>query len=145
MSDSQPVRSQFRSAIEMLGLIAPILCLFDCIVLPILPAFLPLVGIPRIIHGVSDQLLTLIVLTLCCPALLPGFFKHRNPRILIMFGTAAGLMLFINMISAGLDQLLHISLTLLASGLLIKANLDNRRLLACSCIALKKTELHDKP
>ena len=143
MSGLQPVRSQIKSAVEILGLVAPILCLFDCVVLPILPAILPLVGIHRIIHGISDQLLTLIVLTLCCPVILPGFFKHRNLRILIMFGVAAGLMLFINMISTGLDQLLHLSLTLAASGLLIKANLDNRKLLACSCVVVKHSP--DKP
>jgi MerC mercury resistance protein len=139
MSGLQPVRLQIKSAVEILGLVAPILCLFDCIVLPVLPALLPLVGVHHIIHGISDQLLTLIVLTLCCPAILPGFFKHRNPRILIMFGVAAGLMLFINMISTGLDQLLHTALTLVSSGLLIKANLDNRKLLACSCVSIKRT------
>jgi hypothetical protein len=141
MSQPQTARSQIKSAFEILGLIAPILCLFDCIVLPILPVLLPLVGIHRIIHGISDQMLTLVVLTLCCQAILPGFFKHRNPRILIMFGTAAFVMLFINMISSGLDQLLHVTLTLLSSGLLIKANLDNRKLLACSCVSERTSSI----
>jgi hypothetical protein len=137
MSLPQSARSQIKSALEILGLVAPIFCLFDCIVLPILPAVLPLVGIHQIIHGLSDQLLTFIILTLCCQALLPGFFKHHNPRILVMFGTAAFLMLFTNMISTTLDQLLHATLTLISSGLLIKANLDNRKLLACSCVREK--------
>jgi hypothetical protein len=127
------VRTQIQSVFETLGLIAPILCLFDCIVLPFLSGILPLVGFTHIIHGVSDQILTLIVLTVCCPVIIPGFFKHRKVKVLILFGLACSLMLFVNVISPMLDQFLHTTLTLLSSCLLIKANMDNRKLLACSC------------
>jgi hypothetical protein len=133
-------RTYLRTATEFLALVAPIICLLDCAVLPFLPALLPIVGMHHLVHGVGDQVLTLVVLALCCPAIIPGFLKHRNPRILAMFGLAAFLMLFINILSPVLDQVLHMTLTVISSGLLIKANLDNRKLLACACVRAEAQE-----
>lgn len=125
------IRSYLKSAAEIFGIAAPIICLVDCIVLPVLTALLPLVG-HHLVHGVQDQLLSVVVLFICAPVILPGFAKHRNWVVLTMFALGVSLMLFVNF-SAAVDEGFHLVLSLVASVLLIKSNIDNKRLLACAC------------
>jgi hypothetical protein len=122
-----------HTIVEVLAITAPILCLFDCLVLPVVLPLLPLIGIHHFVHGIGDQIITLMVLSIGAPIIVPGFFKHRNIRVLAFFVLAAGIMFFNNIISTQIDELFHISLAVLSSALLIKANLDNRKLLACVC------------
>lgn len=123
----------FKSASEFLAIAAPIICLFDCIVLPVCSAFLPFLGLHNMLHGVSDQFITAIVLAFCLPVIVPGIFKHRNPQVAFMFAGATCLMLFTNMLGDSIDSVLHMALTAVTSALLLRANWLNKRLLACAC------------
>jgi hypothetical protein len=127
------IRQYLKGASEFLAVAAPILCLFDCIVLPIASALLPFLGLQRMIHGVSDQLITTLVLAICLPILVPGVMKHRNKSVLVMFSTATCLMFFINLLGDRIDAVLHTTLTVLTSALLLRANWLNKRLLKCHC------------
>jgi hypothetical protein len=127
------IRGHLKSALEILGILAPIVCLIDCIVLPVATALLPLIG-HHLVHGLQDQVVSLLVLCICSPVILPGFAKHRNWLVLTMFALGVSLMLFINFCAVA-DDLFHVAGALVSSCLLIKANLDNKRLLSCGCHA----------
>jgi hypothetical protein len=126
-------RQYLKVAADFLAVAAPILCLFDCVVLPILSAVLPFLGLQHMVHGLSDQLITVMVLAICLPVLVPGLMKHRDKRVLVMFSMAACLMLFTNILGENVDIVLHTTLTVLTSALLLRATWLNKRLLACEC------------
>jgi len=137
---NKPLRQHIKAASEFLAIAAPIICLFDCVVLPILAAFLPFIGMHNIMHGVSDQFITALVLAICLPVLVPGIIKHRSKNVALTFAGAACLMLFTNILSESIDVVFHTILTTATSVLLIRANWLNKRLLAtvpastgCSC------------
>ncbi|MBI1270735.1 MerC family mercury resistance protein [bacterium] len=126
-------QERWKDFIDVLSIIAPIICLFDCIVLPAMAILLPFVSVKQIMHGISDQMIALIVLGICMTAILPGFLRHRNRRVLILFGSGISLLFFVSFAGERLDQAVHVAMTLAVSFLLIKANLENKKLLACSC------------
>ena len=126
-------QERWKDFIDVLSIIAPIICLFDCIVLPAMAILLPFVSVKQMMHGISDQMIALIVLGICMTAILPGFLRHRNRRVLILFGSGISLLFFVSFAGERLDQAVHASMTLAVSFLLIKANLENKKLLACSC------------
>ena len=127
------MKRYLKSISEFLAIAAPIICLFDCVVLPILSLCLPFLQWHEIMHGVGDQLTTALVIAICLPAIIPGVMKHRNTSVAIMFASGACLMLFTNMLGERIDSGLHIALTVATSILLLRANWLNRRLLSCSC------------
>ena len=126
-------QERWKDFIDVLSIIAPIICLFDCIVLPAMAILLPFVSVKQMMHGISDQMIALIVLGICMTAILPGFLRHRNRRVLILFGSGISLLFFVSFAGERLDQAVHVAMTLAVSFLLIKANLENKKLLACSC------------
>lgn len=126
-------RQYLKMAADFLAVAAPILCLFDCVVLPVLSAVLPFLGLQRIVHGLNDQLISIMVLAICLPVLIPGVMRHRDKRVLVLFSMAACLMFFTNILGENIDLALHTTLTVLTSVLLLRATWLNRRLLACGC------------
>ncbi len=93
---SKNMRNVLAKALETLAVIGPIICLVDCLVIPIAIAILPLAGMHHVFHGIGDQFLTFLVLAICAPVMLPGFFKHRRKSVLVMMGLGFGLIFFAN-------------------------------------------------
>ena len=122
-----------RSVLEFLAIVAPIICLIDCIVLPLAAAVLPFMSLGQMMHGVSDQMIAMIVLAICLTAIVPGFLKHRSKRVLFTFSLGISLLFFVSFMGHHLDQIVHACMTVAVSFLLIKANLENKKLLKCSC------------
>lgn len=131
------LRQYLKTVSEFLAVAAPIICLFDCVVLPVLSALLPFVGIQHFVHGISDQFITALVIAICSPVLIPGYLKHKNKSVVFMFSGAICLMLFTNMMGERIDQTFHIALTIATSILLIRSNWLNKQLLKaaspCAC------------
>ncbi len=122
-----------KSVLEFLAIVAPIVCLIDCVILPVACALLPLIGLNNIIHGINDQVLSLIVLAICLPVIGPGFYKHRSKKVLFLFASGISLMFFVNFGGIHLDHVVHTIVAFTISFLLIKANMENKKLLACCC------------
>lgn len=122
-----------RSVLETLSVVGPVICLVDCVVIPLVLALLPLSGIHHIYHGVFDQALAFIVVAICAPVIGTGFFKHRRKRVLILMSLGFGMMFFANFLGHCIDDTLHTVVTVVGSILLIKANLDNKRFSKCGC------------
>jgi hypothetical protein len=127
--------SRLSAALELLSIIGPILCLVDCIVIPILLMLLPLVGIHQIYHGVGDQVLLLLVLAICTPTITLGFLKHKRKSVFVLMTLGFSSMFFANFAGHIIDDSLHFILTTLGSILLIKANFDNRQFSKNRCCA----------
>ncbi len=131
MEHQEDSTNRIKSALELLAVIGPIVCLVDCIVIPLVLIVLPLVGIHQIYHGLSDQVIAFIALILCAPSLIPGFLKHRRKRVLTLMAFGFGSIFIANFLGHVIDQSMHLLMTILGSLLLIKANADNRRFSKC--------------
>lgn len=129
-------KEQIKAFLEVLALVAPIICLVDCIVIPIVLAVLPFVGIHQVWHGVSDQLLALIAVGICTPVILPGYFQHRRKSVLFMMAGGFSLIFLANFAGPVIDHTLHSLIAISGSALLIKANFDNKKFSKkCACHA----------
>lgn len=123
-----PRPSKLQSALEVLSIVGPIVCLVDCVVIPVLLMVLPLVGVHQIFHGMGDQLLLLLVLAICTPTITAGFLKHRRKSVMVLMVVGFALMFCANFAGHAIDETLHLALSVLGSTLLIRANIVNRRL-----------------
>lgn len=133
VSMKQTARRYLKALGEFLSIAAPIICLFDCVVLPVMAVVLPFIGLNQMVHGISDQFLTMLVLAICLPVLVPGILKHKNVKVALLLSLAACLMLFTNMLGEALDHTFHAILTACTSILFLRANYLNRKLLSCKC------------
>lgn len=124
---------RWKSVLDFLAVAGPIICLIDCVVLPVASALLPILGMTEFGHGINDQQLFLLVLAICGPIIVPGYLKHRNKRVLGMFLVAISMMFVVNFVDLLADETAHAVMSILAAGLLIKANRDNKKLLSCAC------------
>ncbi|MBK9140976.1 MAG: MerC domain-containing protein [Candidatus Melainabacteria bacterium] len=130
-------RNRFSAKLEeslaVLSIVAPIICLVDCLVIPAALVLLPAMGFHHVFHGISDQFFAIMVLLICGPVLIPGFLQHRKKRVLFLMALGFASIFLANFLSDRLDETLHLSLSVLGSACLIKANLDNKRLRKCGC------------
>ncbi len=127
--------SKVKTALEVLSVAGPIICLVDCIVIPLILTVLPLIGIRQICHGLSDQLLLLLVLAVCTPTLTAGFLKHKQKSVIVFMALGFAMMFFANFAGHLIDESVHFILTTIGSALLIKANFDNRQFSKSPCCA----------
>lgn len=124
---------RLKSILNFLAIAAPIICLIDCVVLPVASALLPFIGVSGFAHGINDQVILLIVLAVCLPVIIPGYIKHKSKRVLGLFTFAITLMFFVNFGGVELDHAVHSAIAVVAACFLIRANYENKKLLKCSC------------
>jgi hypothetical protein len=127
------MQKNFKSALEFAGTLAAILCVVDCVVIPIAVALSPLLGIHEIVHGINDQMATLVVVVLCSAAFFPGYLKHRNNKVLALVASGILLVFFGNMLGESMDKILHASLCLAGSACIIRANFLSKKLASKAC------------
>lgn len=123
----QREKHPLTKVLDILAVVAPIICLVDCIVIPVMLAVLPFIGIHQVWHGVSDQLLAMIAFCICTPAILPGYIQHRKPSVLFLMGGGFALIFLANFTGHLVDGVLHTVLAFLGSCMLIKANIENKK------------------
>ncbi len=125
--------SRWKSVLDFLAVAGPIICLIDCVVLPVASALLPFLGHTDIGHGINDQAIVFLVLAICLPIIVPGYMKHRNNRVLGMFVAAISIMMVVNFSGIELGEVTHGCISLVTAFLLITANRENKKLLSCAC------------
>ena len=131
--NKRAVATKLESMLEVLSIVGPIICLIDCIVIPIVLFTLPLVGVHEIFHGIGDQVLLLLVFAICMPTITAGFMKHRRKSVMLLMASGFVVMFFTNFAGHLFDHTLHLALSALGSFLLIKANLENRKYRGSCC------------
>lgn len=144
MNTQSSTTSRLKTALEILSVVGPIICLIDCVVIPAVLMVLPLVGIKQIFHGISDQILLLLVLMICAPTITSGFIKHKKISVMIFMAIGFTLMFCASFAGHALDEGLHVILTSLGSVFLIKANWDNRQFSKDKCCNHQHISLHHK-
>lgn len=128
---SRTVVDILRSCLGVLSIVAPIICLIDCTVLPVAAIVLPLCGFKQ--FGLNHSVVNLIVFILCFPVLLWGCLKHRNKNVCFLFIAAFAMLILSEVLENYLDKISHFVFACIVGFLLIRTNYLNRRLLACSC------------
>lgn len=136
------IPAKLEAVLEVLSVVGPIICLVDCVAIPVLLTVLPLVGVHQIFHGVGDQLLLLLVLLICAPTITIGFLQHKRKNVMVLMTLGFGLMFCANFAGHLIDETLHFVLTTMGSILLIRANLVNRRLRNTACCS-KHSHAHE--
>ncbi|HEY9757140.1 MAG TPA: MerC domain-containing protein [Oculatellaceae cyanobacterium] len=136
------ITNKLESMLEVLSLVGPIICLIDCIVIPIVLFTLPLVGLHEICHGIGDQVLLLLVFAICMPTITAGFLKHRRKSVMFLMASGFVVMFFTNFAGHLIDHSVHLVLSALGSFLLIKANLENRKYRASGCCTHAHAHVH---
>ncbi len=124
---------RWKSVLDFLAVAGPIICLIDCVVLPVASALLPFIGHADIVHGINDQAIVCMVLAICLPIIVPGYLKHRSNRVLGMFVAAISIMMFMTFSGIELGEVAHGAISICTAFLLIKANRENKKLLSCAC------------
>lgn len=117
-----------RTWADKLGICLSALCLIHCLITPMLLIFLPALSLWG--HHVFHDALLVILPLLAIAAFIPGFVRHRDPRVFYWAipGLAAvvlGTLLFEE------EIILQAIITISGSILLIRAHLKNRALCAC--------------
>lgn len=113
------------------GMTASALCLAHCLATPLLLAAFPMLGLAHGHEGVHDALLAAISLPVLL-ALLPGYLKHRDTRVLA--AGIAGLGCFLAavfVIGPRFGELAEAAFAVASGALLLYAHLRNRRFRAC--------------
>lgn len=117
--------------LNVLAVAAPSLCIAHCLGLPLLLAFLPILGLQGILFGMSEKTISLLVVPLCALGIVPGYVRHRKMRVVLIM--LAGMILVL-LGSFAADGMLRpgaeVPVTVLGSLFLISAALSNIRLSA---------------
>lgn len=142
----QDRRRLMKSFLETLAVVAPVICLVDCIVIPIVLAILPFVGaagFQNVWHGVGDQMLALLVFLICTPVIVPGYIQHRKLSVILFMAAGFTFIFLANFVSGAFDETVHTLLTVFGSCCLVKANFDNKRFKKhchCACSSSSNVE-----
>lgn len=128
MSD-RASKFSIRAFVDVLAVVAPIICIIHCLAFPVLLACLPVVRHSGMLEGFSDQLLAVAMLGLCALAIAPGFAKHRRKSVLALMIVGFALVWLSSYVETAWGEVPHLVISILGSIFVIKANLDNRRFL----------------
>lgn len=119
--------------LDLLGILAAVICLIHCLALPVVMTFLPTLIHAHHHHDHNDSTHIILagwVLLFCLTAIVPGFVKHGYRRILLLMLIGLSAVMAATFHShVGLAESVEIPLITLGNLLIISAHLYNRRLL----------------
>lgn len=117
---------------NVLSVVGPSVCIVHCLAMPVLLAVLPAFGLSRSIFGLNDQTIALIILPLCLLAIIPGYFKHGQKRVLAAMCLGFSLVVFGSFFAEQMfGGISEIPINVLGSVFLISASVMNHRLRSC--------------
>jgi hypothetical protein len=120
-------------SMDTLGIFASTLCLIHCLAMPLVVAFLPVLGLQFLEGHGAHQTLAGFVVAFGLLAILPGYLKHRKP--LVLAGLVVGLTLVLSATFgyvAGLSESAELPLITVGNLVLVASHLFNRKLCKCS-------------
>lgn len=119
-------------SMDALGIIASTLCLIHCLAMPLVVAFLPVLGLQFLEGHVAHQALAGFVVAFGLLAILPGYLKHHKPSVLL--GLIVGLTFVLGATfgyTIGLPESSELPLITVGNLVLVVSHLLNRRLCKC--------------
>jgi hypothetical protein len=119
------VKAQLKKGLEVLGVVAPIVCLIHCLATPVLLTALPFLTAGR--QGGDDAWFHWLIVGMCAIAIIPAFMGHRRTNVLWLFAAGAAFVL----VPAYVHELESFTATIVtaicASVCLVSANLLNTK------------------
>lgn len=132
MDSNSPWMEKGAAFCNVLSVVGPSVCIVHCLAMPILLAVLPAFGLSRSFFGLSDQTLALIILPLCALAIIPGYLKHGQKKVLVFMSLGFSLVIFGSFFAESLfGHIGEIPVNVLGSIFLIAASVTNHRLRSC--------------
>lgn len=117
---------------DSLGILASLICLVHCLALPAVVLMLPALGGQFIHDDRTHFVLAFAVTAFCLFAVVPGYLRHSNKRVLLAMAGGLSLVLFATFGSEVLlGETWELPLITLGNLLVVSAHMSNRRLLAC--------------
>ncbi|MBX9771240.1 MAG: MerC domain-containing protein [Candidatus Obscuribacterales bacterium] len=117
---------------NVLSVVGPSVCIVHCLAMPILLAVMPAFGLSKSLFGLNDQTIALIILPLCALAIVPGYFKHGQKRVLLSMFLGFSLVIFGSFFAENMiGPTGEIPVNVLGSVFLITASVMNHRLRSC--------------
>ncbi|HEY9678818.1 MAG TPA: MerC domain-containing protein [Drouetiella sp.] len=119
-------------SMDTLGILASTLCLIHCLAMPLVVAFLPVLGLQFLEGHAAHQILAGFVVCFGLCAILPGYLKHRKP--LVLAGLVAGLVLVLTATFGyvfGLSESIELPLITVGNLVLVMSHFFNRKLCRC--------------
>jgi hypothetical protein len=120
-------------SMDALGIFASTLCLIHCLAMPLVVAFLPVLGLQFLEGHGAHLALAGFVVAFGLLAILPGYMKHRKPAVLL--GLLVGLTLVLSATFGylfGLSEASELPLITVGNLILVVSHLFNRQLCKCS-------------
>ncbi len=135
-SEGQPTTSPTDRRLfsaDVLGIVVSTLCLIHCLLLPVLALALPSLGVHFLHDDSTHYFLAFFVATFCIVAVVPGYLRHNNKRVLTIMLSGLGLVLFATFAHATLGENWEMPLITAGNLLVVSAHFFNRKLLASAC------------
>jgi hypothetical protein len=124
-------RQAFKSLLDLLSIVGPILCLVDCVVIPLVLVAAPFIGWQQVVAGLNEQAALFLMLAICVPASLPALLRHRNKQVMYLLAAGFGFVFLAGVLAPLTGEWLHASISAVGCFFLIKANRDSRHLESC--------------
>lgn len=119
--------------LDALGMFASALCLVHCLVLPFVFMLLPTLGSHFVHDDRTHYCLAFFVTAFCLTAVVPGYLRHSNKRVLISMAIGLSLVLFGTFATTITGERWELPLITVGNVLVVLAHFLNRRLLATCC------------
>jgi hypothetical protein len=120
------VKEQLKRGLEILGVVAPIVCLVHCLATPVLLTALPFVSANAGL-GPDDSWFHWAIVGTCAVAILPAVFGHKKLIVAALFILGASLVIVPLYVPALEATVPNIATAVAASVFLVTANLLNRK------------------
>jgi hypothetical protein len=118
------VKAQLKKGLEVLGVVAPIVCLIHCLATPILLTALPFVTAAG---GDHDVWFHWAIVGLCAVAIVPAYLAHKKAVVLALFVAGAAFVIVPAYVPILETMTATVATAVCASICLVSANLLNRK------------------
>lgn len=119
-------------SVDALGIVASVICLVHCLVLPVVIVFAPALGAEGLHEDSTHYFLAAFVTMFCLLGIVPGYLRHSNRKVLLTMISGLSLVLFATFACHSLlGELWEIPLITVGNLLVVSAHISNRKLVAC--------------
>ena len=120
------------ASLDNLGIAASSLCLIHCLAMPLIIAFLPLLGWEFLEGRPAHRVLAFFVFSFAVFAVVPGYLKHRKSSVLISMFIGLSLVLIATFTARQfMPEKLELPLITFGNLILVATHWRNRGLAAC--------------
>src|SRR5271170_4584187 len=115
-------------SVDCLGVGASSLCAVHCFLMPFIIAGLSMIGVHFIQHDTTHMVLAFFVLFFCLTAVIPGYKRHGNKKVVATMFAGVSLVMFATFVAESIfGEAGELPIMTLGNALVIAAHLLNRK------------------